>query len=124
MRLEAQKRYGETDSVDIHVDILWHVLMHTTCRVGADRLCGVYPCEWIQGDILPGRGVKGILAHTMRYPHQWWASAVIANKTDKSFSPPPPRRQYLRGFGNDRSESFVGRVDAIVIARAMNELAR
>lgn len=31
-----QKRYGEMDSVDI----LWHVLMHTTCRVAADRLCG------------------------------------------------------------------------------------
>ena len=43
VRLEAQKRYGEMDSVDIHVDILWHVLMHTTCRVGADRLCGGVP---------------------------------------------------------------------------------
>ena len=26
VRLEAQKRYGEMDSVDIHVDILW---LHT-----------------------------------------------------------------------------------------------
>ena len=30
----------------------------------------------------------------------------------------------LRGFAFDRSESFVGRVGAVVIARAMNELAR
>ena len=61
----------------------------------------------------------------IRYPHQWWASAVIANKTDKSFSRRRPAVSTpLRGFGNDRSESFVGRVGAIVIARAMNELAR